>query len=98
LFYRFHQQHAALAIQFFQELSKGENINAKEHTSWHLRDMLIARHDAHLHLDTPQQAHVAANVIKAWHGIKAGKVLRREQLQWRGTATNNPEPFPDIKA
>lgn len=98
LYYRFHQQDATLANVFFTELSKGEDINARQHTTWHLRELLIARHDAHLHLDTPQQAHVAANVIKAWQGIKAGKVLERRQLLWHGTDAKHPEPFPDIKA
>jgi hypothetical protein len=98
LYYRFHQQDGALANTFFTELSKGENINAREHTTWHLRDLLITRQSANLHLNNVEQAHIASYVIKAWHSVKAGKVIEKRQLLWRGTDKNNPEPFPDIKA
>jgi hypothetical protein len=96
LFYRFSQKDAVLAKDFFQQVGKGENINSAEHTAWHLREMLTTRHQARLQLSTSVQAHTAANVIKAWNGVRKGKVLTRQSLLWRGEA-EKPEAFPVIQ-
>lgn len=95
LFYRFSQKDPGRAKEFFQELGKGENINAREHTTWHLRELLLSRHQAHLQLTFAVQAQTAANVIKAWKSCREGKVLPRQRLMWRGEG-ENPEPFPEI--
>lgn len=96
LHYRFSQKDAPLAKQFFVDLSKGENINSQEHTAWHLRDLLLLRHTARLQLSTSVQAQTAANVIKAWNGVRAGKVLVRRSLMWEGEKAK-PEAFPEIR-
>lgn len=96
LHYRFSQKDAALAKQFFVDVGKGENINSQEHTAWHLRDLLAIRQRASLHLSNSVQAHTAANVIKAWNGVRAKKVLTRRSLMWQGEAAK-PEPFPEIR-
>lgn len=96
LFYRFSQKDAALAKEFYADVSKGENINSREHTAWHLRDLLMLRHHARLQLSNSVQAQLAANVIKAWNGVRAKKVLTRRSLTWQGEAAT-PEPFPEIR-
>ena len=95
LFYRFSQKDPVLAKQFFADLSKGENINSAEHTAWHLRELLLSRHQAHLQLTLAVQAQTAANVIKAWKSCREQKVLTRNRLMWRGEG-ERPEPFPEI--
>jgi hypothetical protein len=95
LFYRFSQKDPGLAKQFFQDLAKGENINSREHTAWHLRDLLLTRQGEHLQLSCQVQAQIAANVIKAWNSYREGKVLTRARLSWRGEG-EHPEPFPEI--
>jgi hypothetical protein len=97
LFYRFSQKDAPRAKEFFAELGKGENINSTEHTTWHLRELMNARQKARLQLTLSVQAQTAANVIKAWNGVRKGRILTRTQLLWSGEAKTKPEPFPEIQ-
>jgi len=92
LHYRLSLQNPSLAKQFFQEIARGENINSK-HTTYWLRELLGGYRHGNLHLGRIQQAHIAANILKGWHAVCAGRLRQRHQLLWH---PERDEPFPEV--
>lgn len=92
LHYRLSLQDASLAKQFFQDIAHGEDIN-RHHTTYWLRELLTGYRKPDLHLGRIQQAHIAANVLKGWHAVCAGRLRQRADLLWH---PERDEPFPEL--
>jgi hypothetical protein len=93
LHYRLSMQDPAKAKQFFLDIARGENINAAQHTTWWLREVLKGYRHPTLQIGDSQKAHIAANVLKGWHAVCAGRLKKRADLLWY-PARN--EPFPEL--